>query len=454
MTFHASGVVAPFGLSYQQQAAWTLCQLRPHDTSLHLPCVFRVGPAAEWRRVADALCAVLDRLPVLRCVFCDDGGRLTQAVTPSRAVTCCDLRDADAQTVTRCVEAEVFRPFELNTDAVRILAFRLDADRAIVAWVVHHIVADAWTLEHALTIFLQTLGLDAGATARSSTSIDDYRDFVDWQEAWLRGLQASRSLAFWDAHLGRERLERLRRPQDVRAGMPSSIPSVQRITSRLESEAPSAARGLRPDVPTMIAALQVSMADATGADRAPIGVETSGRIGHRFRSVAGLFANPIVLSNPVRLDRAFSAQIARTASALRLALRHSRYPFARLVRELRPASRRGDGALFQVSFNYYRSDCLPGFAGIATGLGGTLSRTNMSSIDVLPIASHHAHSDLAVTVFDDPTSVAILWEWRPAAVDDEVARQMYRVFTLMLREASMGRDVVPSAVVRDARVLV
>ena len=102
------------------------------------------------------------------------------------------------------VLAEVARPFDLERGPVlRARLWRLGAADHVLCVVVHHVVADGWSMG-VLTGELSEVyaALVAGREPQLEELPVQYGDFAVWQREWLAGEELDRQLSFWEERFG------------------------------------------------------------------------------------------------------------------------------------------------------------------------------------------------------------------------------------------------------------
>lgn len=198
---HADARPGTLPLSFAQERLWFTDRMMPGTALYNMPLLFRVEGAIDLQRLADALDALLARHPALRTQFAERDGVASQHVEPAGPMpfTVVDLSHAAAETVEARAMAEALRPFDLGTAPLcRFTLLRLADERHLAIFVVHHIVADGWSMG----VLLAELGaLYAGAGDALPPLDIDYGDYALWQRELLAGPELDRQIAFWTREL-------------------------------------------------------------------------------------------------------------------------------------------------------------------------------------------------------------------------------------------------------------
>lgn len=103
----------------------------------------------------------------------------------------------------KLAEEEVRTPFKLEEPGlVRFKVLRLGEDDHILVMTIHHIIADAWSIEVFLNEMLTFYSAAVeGRVARLPELQMQYVDFAYQQQKWLKSEEATKQLEFWKQHL-------------------------------------------------------------------------------------------------------------------------------------------------------------------------------------------------------------------------------------------------------------
>ncbi|MFE9404149.1 amino acid adenylation domain-containing protein [Streptomyces sp. NPDC006530] len=353
-------------LSFAQQRLWFLNRVEGPNDTYNVPLVLELNGRLDTDALCGALADVIARHESLRTVFAErDGVPHQQILDVSAAARLAPLTielPAAGQAADTWVEETVRRltaaPFDLDGDVpVRAHLLRPSADRHILVLVLHHVVADGWSLA--------PLSRDLGAAYRArsaGTGTPDqpaltvqYADYALWQRALLGDIDdpeslAARQLGFWrEALRGAPNLLEL--PLDrPRPAVPSHRGDA--VPFELAAAAHSALVRLARDTgctPFMVlqAALAVTLhAHGAGTD-IPLGTAVAGRTDEALYDLVGFFVNTVVLRTDLSGAPTFRALLDRVKQFDIAALSRSDIPFERLVEEINPERSGDHHPLFQ-----------------------------------------------------------------------------------------------------------
>ena len=348
-------------LSFAQQRLWFLDQLQPGRPLYNVPCRAWLHGRVDVAALRRALNEVVARHESLRTTFPASNGQPMQSIAPQ---VVCDLPVIDLTSVpAERREAEVRRlateqarePFDLaRGPLLRARVLRLAEDEHALILMLHHIVADGWSVG----VLFRELGTlyEAFSQGRDSPLPDpaiQYADYALTQTEWLQGAVLERELGYWKAQF-RTLPAPLQLPADrPRPAMPShagarvhfKLPSMLR--DRLEELSRSQGATL---FMTLLAAFKVLLAQYSGQEDIVVGTPIAGRTRAETEGLIGCFVNTLALRTDLSDDPTFRQLVARVREVALGAYAHQELPFERLVEELQPERDTSQAPLFNVMF--------------------------------------------------------------------------------------------------------
>ncbi|MDB5370315.1 MAG: non-ribosomal peptide synthetase, partial [Roseomonas sp.] len=356
----ASVEAADYPLSRAQRRLFVLDRLQPGSCASLIAGAFRLEGPLDVTALGLALDATIARHEALRTAFRMIGDEPRQIVMPAApgALRFQDLGETDPEARAEAICAEDARtPFDLaEAPLLRARLLRLGADRHVLAFAVHHIVADGVSLglllddlEHAY------LAACDGTVPLLPPAPFQYRDHVT-QEAAMAGTPRWRASGeWWRQHLAGE-LPVLdlptARPRPARQGgrggqaaFSIDAPTFARLDAMARGQGATAFM-------VLLAAGAALFHRLTGATDMVLGSVSGTRAAPELAGVVGCFVNPLPLRLAVPAQAGFAALLRQTRDVVLQALDHADYPFDALVHDLHAGGDPSRSPLFDIGFSW------------------------------------------------------------------------------------------------------
>ncbi|AUH44418.1 condensation domain-containing protein [Streptomyces sp. CMB-StM0423] len=406
--------VTTYQASAVQQGMLMIDLMQPDSNQHNVTLAFEVPGRVDEAAMAAAFRDAQVRHSALRTVFTRDGGRFVPEIRPEPGAALevveagvADRRplvdDADVREWTREMSDPPVRCLGAAT-ALRGTLVR-GPQRSLVVLTAHHAVCDATSMG----ILVDELAEDyrrhrAGLRGQAAPAPVQYHDVL------AAGTDDSAGRAYW--------LEQLDGASDL-VPVPTDRPrpkvregSGAQWTWTLSAGQSARARELaaRLDVTlfsTMLATYAVLLRVRSGADDLSIATPATGRTSERAQGVFGPFLNTLVLRARITPGQGFDALARDLQTTVLDAIRHSDFPFDRLVAALNPRREPDRTPLFSVMFTMPDQFALPDFDGRQArpvelpGLGAKYDLT----LYVTPAADGRLRLDLEYdpALFDEST---------------------------------------------------
>jgi amino acid adenylation domain-containing protein len=393
-----TGGVAP--LSFAQQRLWILEQFQPGTPAYNLFFCGRVGGHLAPEALATAVDGLVARHETLRTVIGSDAGRPVQRTDgPGARLDVVDLRtvkDPDAATAAVLDEA-IHRPFPLQHGPLaRVLLLR-GPRHDTLGLVVHHLVADGWSLGVALRELSELYQAAAAGRQPELPALPiGYGDFAAWQRAQVRAIDWGADLGYW-----RDRL------RDVTPlELPTDHPRPAVLSTRGDWCALRLGRALSDRVRelarshdatpfmTLLAAYTAVLRGICGQDDLTIGTAIAHRGHAETLGLIGDFINMLALRTDTGGDPTFGELLDRVRRTCTEAFAHQEAPFERVVEELKPVRDTSRGTLFQALFVLQPAAAVTQFAGLP--------------LELVELGSQTVRADLELHLWDRPEFVGRL----------------------------------------------
>ncbi|MAT97567.1 MAG: non-ribosomal peptide synthetase [Anaerolineaceae bacterium] len=412
-------------LSFSQQRLWVLDQIEPNLTAYHIPAVIRLEGTLDTETLQAAFNELIARHDSLRTTFAvNPDGDPIQVVhddvpleIPVTAVS-----EAD---VPETLKEIVKRPFDLTIPPLlRIELLQVQPDNHLLAIVIHHIIADGWSMN----ILVQELAtLYHALRAEQPNPLPalpvQYPDFAAWQRSWLQGEVLAEQLAYWQQRL---------------AGAPATLD----LPTDFPRPAMQSYRGAiyRHDLPhdlsqhvihfsrqanatpfmTLLATYQLLLARYSGQNDIVVGSPIANRNRTEVENLIGFFVNMLVLRAQIGAEDNFHDLLAQVRQHALDGYAHQDVPFEKLVDALSIPRDTSYSPVFQVAFilqNTPRNEI-------------DLGEVKMS---VVPAEGTTAKYDLTLTVLDTKDGgYRLLWEYCTDLFAEETIERLATHFVYLL----------------------
>ena len=355
-------------LSPAQQRLFLLHEMGQTNGAYNLTLVLRLDGPLDPVFLEGALADMLARHESLRTRFGREDGSPVQHFEPhiNFPLTVSDFSNRRQATLFRQLTPYCNQPFDLNTaPLLRHTLARCGSSRHFLVVVIHHLIADGWSLRVLARELLSCYNRRAGFGGALPDLPIQFSDYCRHQMGSEQRLTACR--AFWLEELkgvgDKLPIQADRKPPHHRDNRGA------RLSFRLE---PQLVRDLeflsRRERVTLFTTLQATfgllLSRHGGRKKLLIGTAVANRERSELESLIGFFVNTL----PLRLDLtrkdgmepSFRDLLARVQSRLIGALEHAELPFEQLVAELRPERIPGQLPLVQISFTLHEK-AIPAF---------------------------------------------------------------------------------------------
>jgi amino acid adenylation domain-containing protein len=420
----------PPPLSASQQRLWFLDQLEPGNPAYAIPLALRLAGRLDVRAFSDAVNAVVARHEALRTTFPMEDGHPVQRIAPALpvdvpVVALDALPPAAREARARAsVEQAALVPFDLAAGPLlRASLLRLDAEEHVAVVVLHHIVADGWSLGVMMDeICAHYDAALAGRPADLPALAIQYADFATWQRERLARGELDAQRDYWLAQLADA-------PALLSLPLDRPRPSVQGhvgATVGFAVPEPTAAAlrdlGWRHDATlfmTIAAAFVVLLARHAGQSDLCIGTPVANRRQAELEPLVGLFVNTLVLRSRVDLHASFDGLLAQVRETALAAYAHQDLPFEDVVEALQVPRHLSHSPLFQAMLVVQNTP---------------VAERPMTGLAVQPFAAegHVAKFDLTLTVHDGGRGLQCELEYATDLFDAATAQRLARHFGRLL----------------------
>ena len=423
-------------LSFSQQRLWFLQEMQPETAVYNIPFAIEINGLLDLSAFRKSFAEIVSRHEILRTNFVTEAGEPAQIITDSRQLEIIeiDLREQpDAENQVRLAAREdAARPFDVTRDSLlRVAVYRVDIERFIVLFTVHHIISDAWSTDVLLREFASHYCASLlGKSAELAPLSIQYADYAVWQREWLQGEVLEEQLGFWREQLSGE-LPTLNLPTDFPrkrvqtfAGAVENFSVPQEVADALQAIAQTNSASL---FMTLLAAFNLLLRRYTGQHDLLVGTPIANRHRPEVEGLIGLLVNTLIIRTRLNPDDTFLDTLAKVRQTTLEAYQHQDLPFEKLVETVQPDRDMSLSPLFQAKFrleNAPQNDIeLPGL-----------------SLRRLPQELTTAKLDLSVDMYETPEGLVGGFEYNSDLFSPATIRRMATHFVTLLESIAKAPE--------------
>lgn len=427
-------------VSYAQERQWFLWQMDPNNSTYNISTALLLHGKLDVLALTRSFDALVERHESLRTTFSSHtfNSHTTgvQQIVHAHALVnitthvleaCSDEDDCQYQ-IAAFVDRESQQSFDLQKGPLlRVGLLRMDNNRHVLTVVVHHIIADGWSMTRMVNELMQ---LYAAITQHTEAELPalpiQYADYAIWQRSWMDAGERDRQLAYWQTVLGGEQpilglpADRPRPPQSSYRGARIHCEMPSTLSKALLSLA--SREGVTPFV-LLLTAFHVLLHRYSGQADIRIGVPVANRNRVEIESLLGLFVNTQVFKADIDSEMRFSDllnQVKRTAMDAQV---FQELPFEQLVEALQPRRSLNLNPLFQAMFNFQ----------IESGAQLSLAQLPGLRVETLTVETHTSAIDLTLDVFETAVGLSAAFTYATDLFDASTIECMARHWLNLLK---------------------
>lgn len=429
-----------YPLSPAQRRIWTECQLNKNSCAYNIPLVYTVRGPLNLDALSRAMKELIKQHEILRTSFqlaADEPVQQVQAYHDKLfSINYVDAREFANEAGT-LIEQSINAPFDLSQPCqFSFTVVRTTGQCCTIAWVIHHILTDGWSLQMLLSelcVYYNRI-VKFEKPQQKEAAVLQYKDYVAWQQQLMSAGIYEQHRNYWLSEL-----QELPEPIDLSVKSHHTNNGTHAETGYFIYNFPltvveqlnGLAKQYNTSVFTVVSALlNILIYRYTNKRDITIGFDAAGRATEDAEQIAGYLLNTLPLRTQITPEQSFAEVILQVKQKVLRALDNQLYPF-----EMMMAGRQENGmgnplfdllVLFQ---NFYSNDKLPNLekcilekqhAHVRHGFTGLLmefdTRENGLQLGIqynvekytaqeVECMAHHLQNLAAVAVFDKEASV-------------------------------------------------
>ncbi|MGC8451957.1 MAG: amino acid adenylation domain-containing protein [Cylindrospermopsis raciborskii] len=417
-------------LSFSQSRLWFLDVLEPNNAAYNISVAFSLEGKLNLKALHQSIEHIIKRHEVLRTTFESVDGAPIQVVHEFLEVplTLTNLSHLDPQThqetLKTAVKELIVIPFNLRQlPLLRVHIYQLSEDVNVLVLVIHHIIADGWSLG----LMIKELSLFYTAICqgnnKSLTPLSiQYADFANWQRTVFEEIQLPEQLTYWKEKLA-DADQILQLPTDyprpaVTSYQGSTLsftinkPISTEFQKLCESQGATLFMGL-------LGVFSILLMRYSGQEDLLVGTPIANRNRKQVEELIGFFVNTLVIRHDLSDNPNFLSLLSRVKEETLQAYAHQDVPFERIVEELNPERNLSHHPLFQVMFVLQNA---------------SMEKLELPNLQVLPwkLEQDLAKFDLTLLMTETPEGIEGVWEYRSDLFSPETIRRMIGHFQTIM----------------------
>lgn len=309
---------------------------------------------------------ILARHEILRTRFSFGMGIpiLDISIDPKITIPITDLKEFDEKDqeseARRLAEKEVLEPFDLSqAPLIRIKIYELSKEKYLLLLIVHHTIADGWSLGVFLSELMMFYQVNvSGGTEQLPELPIQYFDYAYWQTNEKHHQDLQSAMSYWKKQLGGE-LPNLELPTDQARGVRQTFTGgTHRFTISKDLTKALEELSRQEDATlfmTLLTAFYLLLHRYSGQDDILVGIPTANRNHPELENLIGVFINTLVIRVILTVDPSFRELLRVVRKTSLEAYAHQDFPYEKLLEELKVKRDLNRPPLFQVVFNLQNS---------------------------------------------------------------------------------------------------
>jgi acyl carrier protein len=417
-------------LSFAQQALWFIDQLEPDKSIYNSPGAVRLEGRLDLNALERCVNEIVRRHETLRTRIVVEEGQPVQVIDnwEYRRLAVEDLtsltEEGRDEVVRRMIREEARARFDLaQGPLMRVRVLKLEEERHILLFTIHHIVSDAWSMG----VLIREVGIlyrayHAGEESPLPELEIQYADYAKWQRQYLSNGALDEHLAYWKRHLS-GKLSLLNLPMDhPRPPAPSYRGAAKSLLLSAELrqtlQALSRQEGTTMFM-TLLASFKALLYRLTAQEDIIIGTAAANRNRGEVEPLIGYFVNVLPMRTDLSGNPRFSELLKRVKEVSLGAYAHQDMPFEKLIKEMQLERTIWEMPLYNVAFglqNAPREDL----------------RLNDIAIAPLDVEQEIARFDLAIWIRESSEGMDVSWLYSKDLFEEQTITRLHKHFETLL----------------------
>jgi amino acid adenylation domain-containing protein len=419
-----------YRLSNDQQRMWTFEQIQGSGAAYNIVFALHMQGHLEFDALEYAFTQLVNQHEVLRTHFVECNDEVRQKVNKPFAVKVNKIDGSHLNFVENRaqIEALVYDLVDVKIELDSLPLFRssliqLSEDSNVLVFVLHHILADGWSLG----IIEQKISQNyiawlKGQRKNVVANAIQYHHYVSWQEKWLKSDAATTQLNYWKeqladapAYLPLPTLEAGRKDASlISSSFMFSIEDEQMV--KLKSLVVKENVSL---FMAMMAVFKVTLGYFAGVEEVVVGSPVANRKQKQFDDVVGMFSNTVALRTKPMLQSSFRDYLSSIRQTSLKAFSNQNIPFEQVIDAVCPVRSANYSPLFQVLFALQVREV-------------TDAELSGVEIEAMELIRREIEFDLIFEFFDNGNDNCGVLSYKTSRYNEEMIRALVASFTQVL----------------------
>jgi tyrocidine synthetase III len=329
-----------YAVSPSQKRIWVLSQMNGGSRAYHISGAWQLAGKLDAEKFKKAVDIILKRHESLRTGFVLQSDELSQVIATDIPIDkIFSYRIADSQQqLNKMIAAACNIEFNLREPGLlRIQLINRGKDRYALVCVIHHLVADGWSVRRMINEINETYAvLVSGQQPQAMPAFVQYRDYAGWLYDEMQGERFMKSKEFW-LGIVREKAQPLNLATDhPRPAMQSFTGEIVESTVTQERLVQLRNFAERMDMSVfmvLLSAVKLLLFRYSNQQNITVGSAVAGRIHPDTQDMMGCFINTILLSTDIHPRTPVLHYLQSIKKGTLAANGHQAYPFDQLVEE-------------------------------------------------------------------------------------------------------------------------
>lgn len=335
-----------------QKRLFALYEADKQSLAYNIPVVIDIKGTLDIERCENVFSEIIHRHEVLRTSFNMVDETPLQQIHDDFDFAIEVIEDGEPHELLKAH----MRAFDLSASPLlRVLVCKVGDMYTKLILDVHHMVADGASFEIIVREFHQLYAQESLAPLELQ-----YRDFIEWNEEKLKGLNLDAQKAFWVNQFTKP-VEPLKLPPEAQHEIRKTIHDGDTVKLNLHADDEAKLRKLCEEErvtmsTTTLAVFNVLLSKLSNSDDIVVGTSSLGRWNKSFADLIGLFIDTLpIRSNPSH-ELAFSEFLQRVSANVSDSMKNGDFSFEELFDELKLTQQVTSNTLFYTVFEYYNFD--------------------------------------------------------------------------------------------------